>query len=150
MSTGGAAGRGCGAVGLPVANPYKSFYSMVRTKPVAALKQALLQQLALHLQQLQQQHPLPPGADAAQHLQQLQQLQQQQAKKYLSDGPGNATVLFEAAQRKIDLEALELTRMLVEEFGIADPQATDRMQQTCLFYAAREGHAELCRLGFRV
>ncbi|OEH76582.1 26s proteasome non-ATPase regulatory [Cyclospora cayetanensis] len=65
--------------------------------------------------------------------------------RYLSDGPGNATVLFEAAQRRTDSEALEVTRLLVEEFGVADPQTTDRMQQTCLFYAAREGHAELCR-----
>ncbi|XP_026190732.1 uncharacterized protein LOC34621168 [Cyclospora cayetanensis] len=145
MATGGASARACGSVGLPGANPYKAFYSMVRSKPVTLLKQTLLQQLALHLQQLQQQHPLPPGADAAQHLQQLQQLQQQQAKRYLSDGPGNATVLFEAAQRRTDSEALEVTRLLVEEFGVADPQTTDRMQQTCLFYAAREGHAELCR-----
>ena len=141
----GAQARGCGAVGLPGANPYKAFYSMVRTKPVSVLRQTLLQQLALHLQQLQQQHPLPAGADAAQHLQQLQQLQQQQAKRYLADGPGNATVLFEAAQRKTDAEALEVSRLLIDEFGVADPNATDRMQQTCLFYAAREGHAELCR-----
>ena len=145
MSAAGAGGRGGAPVGLPGANPYKTFYSMVRTKPISMLKQTLLQQLALHLQQLQQQHPLPPGADTAQHLQQLQQLQQQQAKKFLSDGPGNATVLFEAAQRRTDSEALEVTRMLVDEFGIVDPQTTDRMQQTCLFYAAREGHAELCR-----
>ncbi|CDJ48656.1 hypothetical protein EBH_0021450 [Eimeria brunetti] len=85
MSAGaaGGSGRSSGTLGLPGANPYKAFYSMVRTRPVALLRQVLLQQLALHLQQLQQQHPLPAGADPAQHLQQLQQLQQQQAKSSL-------------------------------------------------------------------
>lgn len=137
------------AVGAAAAanNPYRAVYGQLRTAPVAQLRQALQQQVAAHLQQLHQMHPCPPGVSPEQrqmHQQQLTFLQQQQMREQLT-GPAEGTALFEAAQRASDAEALELSVILTDEFKAALPTATDRMGQTCLFYAAREGHAQLCR-----
>lgn len=55
-----------------------------------------------------------------------------------------ATALFFAAQRPNDEEALAVAKVLVDEHGICDPSHRDRMNQTCLFYAARDGNSRLC------
>ncbi|KAK2195819.1 bifunctional Ankyrin repeat/Bromodomain-like superfamily/Bromodomain/Ankyrin repeat-containing domain superfamily/Bromodomain [Babesia duncani] len=41
-------------------------------------------------------------------------------------------------------DALEISKLLVEEYKLCDPGKVDLIGQTCLFYAARDGRSKLC------
>ncbi|KAF4692151.1 hypothetical protein FOZ60_014105 [Perkinsus olseni] len=60
------------------------------------------------------------------------------------DGYGQ-TPLYYAVQRKPDQDARELTRRLIEEFGL-EANHKDQMMQTPLFYAALVGNTATCEL----
>ncbi|SBS84395.1 hypothetical protein, conserved [Plasmodium ovale curtisi] len=60
------------------------------------------------------------------------------------DKQTQSTPLFYVTSRKNDNESVEICKLLTEQFAICNPTAKDLMKQTCLFYAAREGHINLC------
>ncbi|KAF4658688.1 hypothetical protein FOL46_006871 [Perkinsus olseni] len=65
-------------------------------------------------------------------------------KTSVVDGYGQ-TPLYYAVQRKPDQDARELTRGLIEEFGL-EANHKDQMMQTPLFYAALVGNTATCEL----
>ncbi|GAW80037.1 hypothetical protein, conserved [Plasmodium gonderi] len=60
------------------------------------------------------------------------------------DKQTQSTPLFYVTARKNDNESVEICKLLIERFAICNPVTKDLMKQTCLFYAAREGHTSLC------
>ncbi|VTZ67513.1 bromodomain protein 1, putative [Plasmodium chabaudi chabaudi] len=61
------------------------------------------------------------------------------------DKQTQSTPLFYVTARKNDEESVKICQLLIEKFGICNPASKDLMKQTCLFYAAREGHLQLCK-----
>ena len=53
--------------------------------------------------------------------------------------------MFSAVQVKDDKQAIEMTKYLIE-VGKCDPKRIDSLNQTCLFYVARDGINELAQL----
>ncbi|KMZ87778.1 hypothetical protein PVBG_06345 [Plasmodium vivax Brazil I] len=66
------------------------------------------------------------------------------SKIEIIDKQTHSTPLFYVTARKNDEESVEICKLLIERFAICNPTAKDLMKQTCLFYAAREGHTNLC------
>ncbi|SOV77321.1 bromodomain protein, putative [Plasmodium sp. gorilla clade G3] len=69
-----------------------------------------------------------------------------EAKKKIElvDKQTQATPLFYVTARKSDEESVEISKLIIEKYAICNPISKDLMKQTCLFYAAREGHLNLC------
>lgn len=69
-----------------------------------------------------------------------------EAKKTIElvDKQTQATPLFYVTARKSDEESVEISKLIIEKYAICNPISKDLMKQTCLFYAAREGHLNLC------
>ncbi|CTQ41353.1 Ankyrin repeats (3 copies) [Babesia microti strain RI] len=64
---------------------------------------------------------------------------------FLIDRNTRITPLYQLTQRKNEQEALEIARLLIEEFLLCNPGHLDLIGQSCLFYAARDGYAKLCQ-----
>lgn len=56
-----------------------------------------------------------------------------------------ATPLFYVTARATDDECVEVAKLLVDKYNLCKAETKDLMKQTCLFYAAREGHINLCK-----
>ncbi|CRG99200.1 bromodomain protein, putative [Plasmodium relictum] len=65
-------------------------------------------------------------------------------KTEILDKQTQATPLFYVTARKSDDESVEISKLLIEKYALCNPTTKDLMKQTCLFYAAREGHINLC------
>ncbi|CRG97353.1 bromodomain protein, putative [Plasmodium gallinaceum] len=65
-------------------------------------------------------------------------------KTEIVDKQTQATPLFYVTARKSDDESVEISKLLIEKYALCNPTTKDLMKQTCLFYAAREGHINLC------
>ncbi|CBZ52648.1 hypothetical protein NCLIV_024360 [Neospora caninum Liverpool] len=121
-------------------SPFFPLFRLARHEPVDAVKEAFEKTFEKHRQELVERHPSLEASA-------LQALQEKliQDQHLLVDPTSRGTLLFEIAQRSKDEEAVELAKFLVDEKRVLTVAQRDRMQQTCLFYAAREGHVALCR-----
>ena len=63
----------------------------------------------------------------------------------VDDQSYNQNALFSSCQVKNDQKAMEMTMYLINSCG-CDPAMLDTLNQTCLFYVARDGREELARL----
>ncbi|VWU50321.1 bromodomain protein 1 [Hepatocystis sp. ex Piliocolobus tephrosceles] len=55
-----------------------------------------------------------------------------------------STPLFYVTAKRSDEESVQICKLLIEKYALCNPMTKDLMKQTCLFYAAREGHINLC------
>ncbi|EPT29757.1 bromodomain-containing protein [Toxoplasma gondii TgCatPRC2] len=123
-----------------VVSPFVPLFRIARHEPVSAVKEAFDKTLEKHRREVAEQNPGVSEADLD-----ALQMKQIQEQHLLVDPTSRGTLLFEVAQRAKDEEAVELAQFLVDDKRVLAVTQRDRMQQTCLFYAAREGHVALCR-----
>ncbi|PFH37712.1 bromodomain-containing protein [Besnoitia besnoiti] len=124
---------------LAAASPFFPIFRLARQEPVEAFKEAFERTLEKHRLEVAEQNAGVPDGD-------LPALQAKLIREthLLVDPTSRGTLLFEVAQRAKDEEAVALAKFLVDEKRLISVAQRDRMQQTCLFYAAREGHVALC------